>query len=59
MCCWMSSFPMVCRGSLQVATALFSAIVILHVRLGGRKVVKCCNGLTVIYVSHLHSSPLY
>ena len=38
MCCWMSSFPMVCRGSLQVATALFSAIIILHVWLGGRRV---------------------
>ena len=34
-CCWMSPFPTVCRGSLQVVTALFSAIVILHVRLGG------------------------
>ena len=22
-CCWMSSFPMVCRGSRQVATTLF------------------------------------
>ena len=31
-CCWMSPFPTVCRGSLQVLTALFSAIVILHVR---------------------------
>ena len=30
-CCWMLPFPMV-RGSLQVVTALFSAIVILHVR---------------------------
>ena len=30
--CWMSPFPTVCRGSLQVVTALFSAIVILHVR---------------------------
>ena len=37
-CCWMSPFPTVCRGSLQVVTALFSAIVILHVRLGGRRV---------------------
>ena len=35
-CCWMSPFPTVCRGSLQVVTALFSAIVILHVQLGGR-----------------------
>ena len=35
-CCWMSPFPTVCRGSLQVVTALFSAIVILHGRLGGR-----------------------
>ena len=33
--CWMSPFPMVCRGSMQVVTALFSAIVILRVRLGG------------------------
>ena len=37
-CCWMSPFPTVCRGSLQVLTALFSAIVILHVWLGGRRV---------------------
>ena len=37
-CCWMSRFPIVCRGSLQVVTALFSAIVILHVRLGGTRV---------------------
>ena len=34
-CCWMSPFPTVCRGSQQVVTSLFSAIVILHVRLGG------------------------
>ena len=34
-CCWMSPFPMVCRGSLQVVIALFSAIVVLHVRFGG------------------------
>ena len=34
-CCWMSPFPTVCRDSLQVVTALFSAIIILHVRLGG------------------------
>ena len=33
-CCWMSPFPMVCRGNLQVVTTLFSAIVILHIRLG-------------------------
>ena len=33
--CWMSPFPTVCRGSLQVVTTLFSAIVIFHVRLGG------------------------
>ena len=33
-CCWMSPFPMVYNGSLQVVTTLFSAIVILHVRLG-------------------------
>jgi len=31
-CYWMSPFPTVCRSSLQVVTALFSAIVILHVR---------------------------
>ena len=37
-CCWMSPFPTVCRGSLQVVTALFSAILILHVRLGDRMV---------------------
>ena len=34
-CCWMSPFPTVCRGSLQVVTALFSAIVIHNVLLGG------------------------
>ena len=34
-CCWMSPFPTVCRVILQVLTALFSAIIILHVRLGG------------------------
>ena len=33
-CCWILHFPMVCRGSLLVVTILFSAIVILHVRLG-------------------------
>ena len=43
-CCWMSPFPTVCRGSLQVVTALFCAIVTLHVRLGGRMVIKCCDG---------------
>ena len=32
---WMSPFPTVCRGSLQVVTALFCAIIIVHVRLGG------------------------
>ena len=37
-CCWMLPFPMVCRGSVQVVTTLFIAIVILHVRLGGRRV---------------------
>ena len=42
--CWISPFPMVCRGSLQVVTTLFSAIVILHVRLGGRRCIKCCDG---------------
>ena len=42
--CWMSSFPTVCRGSLQMVTALFSAFVILHVRLRGRRVIKCCDG---------------
>ena len=42
--CWMSPFPTVCRGTLQVVTTLFSAIVILHVRLGGRRVIKCCDG---------------
>ena len=34
-CCWMSPFPTVCRGSLQVVTAMFCAIIIVHVRLGG------------------------
>ena len=34
-CCWMLPFPTVCRGSQQVETSLFSAIVTLHVRLGG------------------------
>jgi hypothetical protein len=58
-CCWMSPFHTVCKGSMQVVIALFSAIVILHVRLGGRRVINCCDGLTVISVSHLHSSPLY
>ena len=58
-CCWMTHFPTVCRSSLQGLTALFSAIVIFHVRLGGRRVIKCCDGLTVISVSDLHSSPLY
>ena len=33
-CCWMSPFPMVYNGNLQVVTTLFSVIVILHVRLG-------------------------
>ena len=37
-CCCMSPFPLVCRGSLQAVTTLFSAIVIVHVRLGGRRV---------------------
>jgi hypothetical protein len=37
-CCWMSLFLSVCRGSLHVVTTLFSAIVILHVRLEGRRV---------------------
>ena len=39
-CCLMSPFPMVCRDSLQVVTALFSAIRILHIRLGGRRSIK-------------------
>ena len=37
-CCWMSPFSTVRRGSLQVVTVLFSAIIILHVWLGGRRV---------------------
>jgi hypothetical protein len=37
-CCCMSPFPTICRGSLHMVTALFSVIVILHVRLGGRRV---------------------
>ena len=36
-CCWLSPFSTVCRGSLQVVIALFSAIRILHIRLGGRR----------------------
>ena len=32
-CCWTSPFLTVCRGSLQVVTTLFCAIVILHIRL--------------------------
>ena len=43
-CCWMSLFLTVCRGSLQVVTVLFSAFVILHIRLGSRRVIKCCDG---------------
>ena len=43
-CCWMYPFYTVCRGSLRVVTALFSAFIILHVRLGGRRVIKCCEG---------------
>ena len=58
-CCWMSPFPTVCRGSLHVVTALLSAIVILHVRLGDRRCIKCCDGKTVISVYHLYSSPLF
>ena len=57
-CCWMSPFPTVCRGSLHVVTALLSAIV-LHVRLGDRRCIKCCDGKTVISVCHLYSSPLF
>ena len=34
-CCWMSPFPMVCRGSLQVVTTLFSASEIIQVRMEG------------------------
>ena len=34
-CCWMSSFPTVCRCSLQEVTTLFSAKVIIHIQLGG------------------------
>ena len=37
-CGWMSPFPTVCRGSLQVVIALFSAITILHIRMGGEGV---------------------
>ena len=33
--CWILPFPTIYRDSLQVVTALFSAIVNLHVRLGG------------------------
>ena len=59
-CCWMSPFPMVCRGSLQVVTTLFCAIVTLHVRLGGRRFIKCCDGLAVIFVYHFAQfSPWY
>ena len=44
MFCWMSPFPTVRRGSLEVVTALFSTIVILHVRLGGMRCIKCYDG---------------
>ena len=40
-CCWMSPFLTVCRGSLQVVTALFSAVVILHILLCGVGGYKC------------------
>ena len=33
-CCWMSPFPTICRGSLQVVTTLCCASVIHYVRLG-------------------------
>ena len=58
-CCLMSPFPMVCRDSLQVMTTLFSAIVILHVWLGGLEAINVCDGLTVISVSLLHSAPVF
>ena len=56
-CCWMSPFPTVCRGSMQVVTDLFFVIVIIHVQLGGRRFIKCCDGQTIISAYHLHSSP--
>jgi len=41
---------MVCRGSLQVVTALFCAIVILHVRLEGRRCINVHDGQSIISV---------
>ena len=55
-CCWMSPFPTVCRGSLQVVTALFSAIVILHIQLGGRRFIKYCDEQDNFIYSHERSS---
>ena len=43
-CCWMSPFPTVCRGSLQVVKAPFSVFLIFHVLSGGRRVIKSCDG---------------
>ena len=58
-CCWILPFPTVCRGSMHVVTAMFSAIVILHIWLGGLEAINVCDGLTVISVSHLHSAPVF
>ena len=44
-CCWMSPFLTVCRGSRQVVTTLFSAFVVLHVRLGGSEGYKILSWL--------------
>ena len=43
-CCWMSPFPTVCRGSLQVVKSPFSVFLIFHVLSGGRRVIKSCDG---------------
>ena len=45
-CCWMSPFPTVCRGSLQVVTTIFSASEIIQVRMegGDRRSIKYSNG---------------
>ena len=40
MCCWMSQFSTICKGSLKMVTALFRGVLILHVRLKGTLVEK-------------------
>ena len=44
-CCWILPFFTICRGSLQVLTTLFSAFVVLHVRLGGSEGYKMLSWL--------------